>query len=525
MARTPLFRLFSRTLHHANLANRQQIPVDELPELYRHQRQLRIAKLRRRKFLKMVGAFGGGTLLAVGCDRPSSNAFPQKETEAKIAIVGAGLAGLNAAYQLKKAGYRATIYEASTRIGGRMYTIKNAVGKDIWVDRGAEFINSDHRDMRSLAKEFNIPLLDRFVSEETALNDLYYFDGREISENDLVDALFPIVKLIATDADRLSEDWKNVSVELDVLSIAEYCDRLGITGWVRQFINVAIISEMGLEPEEITALNLMWLFSGIDDNSDEQFLVQNGTQSIADAIARELQNQIKIEMPLEAIRDRSDRFTLTFNGTDIDADIVIIAIPFSVLRQVRLDLTLPEKLGQFIKQLGYGNNVKVTTGFTHKPWQEQGLSGQGTSDLPLQVFWDATQLQPVETGALTFYLGGNTGLDSNKYSDRENAEMYVKMLDRLIPNLQETWTGKATSFHWPSYDYARGSYACLQPGQYTGFVQDYVYLEGRTKQECSHDNLIFAGEHTSDEYQGYMNGAAQSGRLAANAVLKRLQSF
>ncbi|MBP0016662.1 MAG: FAD-dependent oxidoreductase [Cyanobacteria bacterium SBLK] len=524
MARSPLFRLFSRALHLATQANRQQMPVDELPELYRHQRQLRRSKLRRRKFLKIMGAFGGGTMLAVGCKHSSSNAFTQKGTDAKIAIVGAGLAGLNAAYQLKKAGYRATIYEATNRTGGRMSTLKDVVGKGIWTNQGAEFINSDHEDMRSLAQEFKIPLLDRFVSEETALNDLYYFDGRTISESELAEAFLPIARLIAADAERLNEDWDNVSVELDALSIAEYCDRFGISGWLRKFVEVALISEMGLEPEELSAMNLIGFFDG-DGNADERFLVQNGTQAITDAIARELQDQIEIEMPLESLRDRGDGYTLTFNGTNIDADLVIIAIPFSVLRQIDLDLTLPDKLERFIRQVGYGNNVKVTTGFTRQPWRERGLSGRGTSDLPLQVFWDATQLQPVETGALTFYLGGNTGLNSDRDSDRKNAEMYVKMLAPVIPNLQETWNEKTSRLHWPSYPYARGSYACMQPGQYTGFVLDYLYLEGDKTQECADGNLIFAGEHTSDEYQGYMNGAAQSGRLAAQAVLKRLKAF
>lgn len=96
------------------------------------------------------------------------------------------------------------------------------------------------------------------------------------------------------------------------------------------------------------------------------------------------------------------------------------------------------------------------------------------------------------------------------------------MISELIPDLMEIQNGKATRFHWPSYDYALGSYACWKPGQYTGFMEDYVFLEGEEEQEFSYGDLIFAGEHTSDEYQGYMNGAAQSGRLAAKAVLSRL---
>ena len=469
-------------------------------------------------------------LLTVGSKDIHSPLFAQEGTSPKIVIVGAGLAGLTAAYHLKKAGYHATVYEASNRVGGRMYTVNDAVGKDIWVNLGAEYINSDHEDMLALAEEFEIPLLDRFTSEEMALKNLYYFDGREISETELAEALLPIAERIAVDADRLDQDWDTVSVELDALSIATYCDRLGISGWVRSFIETVMVAEMGLEPDEVTALNLIWLTPTVDEegnvaptgDSDERYLVQNGTQAITDAIAREVQDQIETGMRLSSIRRRNDKFTLTFNYRDIDADIVILAIPFSVLRQVHIELDLPSSLRQFIDQVGYANNVKVAVGFSQQPWREQGFSGQGFSDMPFQTFLETTQLQSTEMGSLTFYLGGDIGLSSQRYSVRENALHYTQMLDRLIPNLIETWNGKATRLHWPSYNYALGSYACWKPRQYTEFMQDYVYLEGEDEQTFQHGGLVFAGEHTSDEYQGYMNGAAQSGRLAAKAALTLL---
>ncbi|NEQ50142.1 MAG: NAD(P)-binding protein [Leptolyngbya sp. SIO3F4] len=524
MARNPLFGKFSRALRAATLANCHNLPINELSE---REQQKRKQGLGRRQFLKTAGAFGGGMLLSVGSSHIHSPLFAQTSTAPKIVIVGAGLAGLTAAHHLKKAGYHATLYEASNRIGGRMFTVKDAVGKDTWVNLGAEYINSDHEDMLALAEEFEIPLLDRFTSEEMALSDLYYFDGRTISEAELAEALLPVAERIVVDADRLDESWDAVSVELDALSIADYCDRIGLSGWVRKFIEIVMVTEMGLEPDEITALNLIWMIPSVDEDgtikptgdSDERYLVQNGTQAITDAISREVQDQIETGMRLESIRRSNDRFTLTFNYRDVDADIVILAIPFSVLRQVRMDLELPGSLRQFINQVGYANNVKVAVGFDKQLWREQGLSGLGYSDMPFQTFYETTQLQSTEMGSLTFYLGGDIGLASRRYSVRDNARLYTRMLDRLIPNLSETHNGKATRLHWPSYNYALGSYACWKPRQYTEFIQDYVYLEGEDEQMFQSGRLVFAGEHTSDAYQGYMNGAAQSGRLAAKAVL------
>lgn len=527
MARTPLFGLFARALRSATLANRHGVPINELPEL---QRLKTSRSLGRRKFLKTAAAFGGGAMLTVGSQGFRNSILAQEINAPKIAIVGAGMAGLNAAYQLKKAGYRATIYEASNRVGGRMYTVHDAIGENTWVNLGAEYINSDHEDMIALAEEFNIPLLNRFTPEELALQNLYYFDGRTISDAELGEALLPVTERIAADADRLDEDWDNVSIELDALSVSDYCDRLGLSGWLREFIEMVMVTEMGLEADEITALNLVWLIPTVNDDgiveatgdSDERYLVQNGVQAITDALAQEVQDHIETAMPLTAMRSQGDRFRLTFNYRDVDADIVILAIPFSALRRIPLQLTLPESLRQFIDQVGYANNVKVAPGYSKPIWREQGLSGLGFTDLPYQTFFETTQLQETETGSLTFYLGGDIGFDSKRYSVRENARIYTQMLNDLIPGLTEAWNGKATRLHWPTHNYALGSYACWKPRQYTEFMQNYVYLEGAEGQEFAVENLIFAGEHTSDEYQGYMNGAAQSGRLAANAVLSRL---
>lgn len=527
MSRTPLFSLFSRALRSATLANRHGLPIDELSELQQRHKK---TGLGRRKFLKRAAYVGGGAMLTVGSQGFRNVLLAEEANAPKIAIVGAGIAGLNAAYQLKKAGYRATIYEASNRVGGRMYTVHDAIGENTWVNLGAEYINSDHENMIALAEELNVPLLDRFTPDELALQNLYYFDGRTISDAELGEALIPVAERIAADADRLDEDWDTVSVELDALSIADYCDRLGLSGWVREFIETVMVAEMGLETDETTALNLVWLIPSVGEDggveatgdSDERYLVQNGTQAITDALAQEVQDQIETGMPLTSLRSRGDRFRLTFNYKDIDADIVILAIPFSVLRRIPMQLDLPASLRQFINQVGYANNVKVATGYSHPIWREQGLSGVGQTDLSYQTFFETTQLQETETGSLTFYLGGDIGAASRRYSVRENARIYTRMLDDLIPGLAAAWNGQATRLHWPTHNYARGSYACWQPGQYTGFMQDYVYIEGEYEQEFAVGNLIFAGEHTSDEYQGYMEGAAQSGCLAANAVLSRL---
>ena len=144
MAHTPAFRELIRWLQQAR---RQNLAEDgEAPPL-----PLGQVRWTRRRFVKSVAFAGAATTISPGW-------FPVTWAGARfaprIAIVGAGIAGLNAAYQLKKAGYHATVYEARRRIGGRIVSLTDAVGEGLVTDLGGSFINTDHRDMLGLAREF-----------------------------------------------------------------------------------------------------------------------------------------------------------------------------------------------------------------------------------------------------------------------------------------------------------------------------------------------------------------------------------
>lgn len=155
MARTVLFQKFRRTLHKAYCQNLQIRRVSQ------------VSQYKRRKLLKM-GALAVGSAL-------STTAFPflkaawSRSTPPKIVIIGGGLAGLNAAYQLKKIGLRATVYEAKSRVGGRIHSVIGVVGKDLVTDLGGLFLNSNHEDILALIEEFNLSLFNRVEATASTL--------------------------------------------------------------------------------------------------------------------------------------------------------------------------------------------------------------------------------------------------------------------------------------------------------------------------------------------------------------------
>ncbi len=206
----------------------------------------------------------------------------------------------------------------------------------------------------------------------------------------------------------------------------------------------------------------------------------------------------------------------------VDAEYVIIAIPFSVLRDVDIQVELEPKFRKFIQEVDLGKNEKVFAGFKNRVWlQEQGFTESAWSDLGFSQVWNATQRQPQKPNSvLTFFLGGKevTAVKSESLSSLQ--QTFLKRFEKIIPQAKYATTGKFFRTNWNLDPLVRGSYTSFKPGQYTKF-SEFLYVESEIpeeNQEVSFGNLVFAGEHLSDEYYGYMNGAAQTRRLAAKAI-------
>ncbi|MFI5135996.1 MAG: flavin monoamine oxidase family protein, partial [Chitinophagales bacterium] len=165
-----------------------------------------------------------------------------KATQPQIVIVGAGISGLHAGYILKNAGFTSQIYEGSPRTGGRIMSVSDMMGDGLWTEMGGEFIDTDHEDMLSLAKKFDLPLLDRAADSEKSLKEYaYYFQEKHFQSKDLLKELHPFAEKISKDIESLSEEitfekHSEADQRLDNMSITDYLDSLGIKGWFRDFI-------------------------------------------------------------------------------------------------------------------------------------------------------------------------------------------------------------------------------------------------------------------------------------------------
>ena len=472
----------------------------------------------RRKFIKNASIASLTTFFASNLVRCVT------KKDIKIAIIGGGIAGLTAAHYLNKAGFKPTIYEAAKRTGGRIMSVTGLLADGITTELGGEFIDSSHKDMLLLCDEFGLPRLDMQAPQELKKNLIqhdFYVDNRRISEKSLIEAIKPYLPIIKKDADLIAtRNYKNPAlIALDKLSLDEYLQKIGVSGWLYELIRISYTSEMGLDSDVQSCLSFISLLDGNCENgfdiygeSDERYKIVGGNQKVVDVLSKNLAEQIQREHHLESLTEKGMEYKLSFqNGKEILVDFVIMTIPFSVLRAVKMNVDMSPKKAKCIKELSYGTNSKIFVGMNKRIWRDQGFSGYVLSDL-IHNGWDSSQMQANNEGAggYSVFFGGKMGKDLND----SQIDNYLSKLNQIYPTMKDQFNGKKGTFNWGNSPQAKGSYACVTVGQQTAF--------GGVESEPI-NSILFAGEHCSKDFQGYMNGGAETGRKAAEELIRRVR--
>ena len=508
MARTPLLRWIERSLlARRGLAHRPFDPG------------------RRR----VLAASAAGAI-ALPFLSASSGCSPSP-IDVPVAIVGGGMAGLHAAYRLKRRGLLASVFEAAKRLGGRVFTDRDTFAKQSGqhCELGGELIDTGHLTMRDLATELGIELLDYHADDPSLHTDSAFIGGRLVPDAELLAGFDPIAAAIdaafasATDANALPSYLDDNGLgDYDRMSIADFLDQAGASGPTRTLLEIAYTTEYGIPVAEQSALNLITLVAATAQKielygaSDERFHAAVGNDAFTAKLAATLDpNQIALEHRLTRVALRSDgRYDLAFalpsGSRDVVADRVLLTLPFTMLRQVDLaGVTLPAAKQRAIAELGYGTNTKLMVGFSSRPWRAQKANGTSYTDLGYQSTWETTRLQPGPEGILTDYTGGAHGIEVTSGTPEKQRDAFLAQLDQVFPGSAAASNGAVARFAWPTYELTRGSYAGYKVGQWTTIAG----AEGERV-----GNLLFAGEHCSRDAQGYMEGAALTGAMAAEQI-------
>ena len=521
MARTPAFRRLLQSLDLAASSLDQGRGTAETCEA-----AAQLSRGRRR----MLGGLCAGALTAA---LPASRAFaiPKVDSRLRVAVVGAGLAGLSCADQLARSGIRATLFEAADRVGGRCWSLRNFFPGQV-AERGGEFIDTAHKAMLAYAGEFGLELED--VNKNPG-EVFYFFDGVRHHEADVVEEFRDLVARMRIDLRRVSDptanDFSPDEEALDYLNLREYLETRDAGPLAFKAIEQAYVAEYGLEIEEQSCLGFLQFihadrrskFTPFGPFSDERYHVVGGNDLIAQGLGLRLASQIRTGRRLLAIsKTATGEFELTFEDLTHRCDAVVLTLPFSVLRTLYLDpsLELPVQKQFAIENLRYGTNAKMMLGFDARPWVTLGGNGASYSDLTNhQTTWETNPARATTSrGVITDYSGGRRGAEIGLSSLAAQATAFVTDLDQVFPGSlaaasQVDGSLRAHLEHWPSNPLSLGSYTANAPGYFTTIADVEAAPAGR---------LYFAGEHTSSfyEWQGFMEGAVLSGHRAAAELLR-----
>lgn len=540
-AKTPLLRKLLKNLNQASFLNKHpENDEDAISELYnRH-------LYSRRKFIfdsaKAVALIGlTSSIPFISCknktDRPVSIPGTTSKKQPVIAIIGGGIAGLNCAYQLKKKNIIAQVYEADKKTGGRINSRKDLFGDGLVTEFGGEFIDTDNKDMLDLVKEFNLELYDthKDINENKLEREIYYFKNQVRSEKDVIREFRRIIKKIESDKTNCGDYTNDFAVKLDNQTLEQYITELHCENWFKDLLKYAYTAEFGLDTGSQSALNFVDMV-GVDTtngfkifgDSDERFKIKGGNAIITEKLFEQVKDQISTGMKLTSIRNESSGYVLGFEGAkEIKADYIVIAIPFTMLRQVDLKLNdISQDKLKCIKELGYGQNNKLILGMKNRFWREKPYHSSGYVFHPeVQNGWDSSQMQTSNSGggSYTIFLGGEASARMARAAKDQNlkdsvpqiySERYLNHLNRVYKGIKNSYTGINKAALWSNNPFINASYATYKTGQWTSVSGKEIEPVG---------NVFFAGEHCSSQFQGYMNGAAETGRVAAENILVKIK--
>lgn len=511
----------------------------------------------RREFLSQAakGAAGAGIALSLpaflhSCNTGTDDGKDQKDDSLlDVAILGGGMAGLNCANYLLDSGLQFKIYEASNRVGGRILTHYNdSMQLGIFPEFGGDFIDSEHEDMLNLAKEFNLELIDLIAEQEQNKweKDIYFFDNRKIKEKEIIKEFKKIAAKVAKDKDSLGEDYDTADAHrLDKTPLAEYINSLSCAKWLKELFVAAFVAEYGLDCEEQSTLNMLDLIETntgegfkVFGSSDERYRIKGGNSQIIQKLAEKVGvEKIEKGFKVSQVTETKDgSYVIAFeNGEQVAAKAIVCTIPFTILRDIKLDLKnmSPEKR-KCIDELGYGKNTKLVLGYEGQPWRSKENKAMGylfTNDMTNG--WDGSinRTEGNPFGAYVAYFGGNF---SQKLCDQsfknplappthlwrtelpdERVKGFVKELDKIFVHSKNKFKDKHVFVNWIEYPYVKASYSCYKTGQWTTIAGLEIQPVG---------NFFFAGEHCSTDFQGFMNGAAETGRRVGEMMALKVKA-
>ncbi|QYX52212.1 FAD-dependent oxidoreductase [Pseudomonas sp. S07E 245] len=435
----------------------------------------------------------------------STSALAQDKTPTAI-VVGGGLAGLTAAYELQNKGWQVTLLEAKAGMGGR-----SGLATSEWIGNGkAQPVLNQYLDRFKL---------DTLPAPEFVRTPGYLIDGEYFSAADLAvkqpataEALKRYEKTLDDLArsidDPLNPQANSTLFALDQINVANWLDRLQLPATARQLINQQIRSRYD-EPSRLSLLYFAQqtrVYRGVSDRDLRAARLPGGSPVLAQAFVKQLKT-IKTNAPVTAIVQDKDGVTVKVGAVGYRADYLVMAVPLRALAKIQMTPGLDNQHMAAIKGTNYGWRDQILLKFKQPVWESRArMSGEIFSNTGLGMLW----IEPALKGGanVVINLSGDNARLLQAFGDKQMADQVLIRLHAFYPKARGAFTGYEVK-RYSADPGTGGAYLAYGPGQ----ISKYWRLWERPLQRIS-----FAGEHTDALYPGTLEGALRSGQRAAGQV-------
>jgi monoamine oxidase len=430
--------------------------------------------------------------------------------DVRVAVVGAGLAGLTAAFELSRRGATVQVVEARERIGGRVWTIRDP-SDGVHVEAGGEFIDKEHSAVRQLAARLKLPLVQ--VAKSGFGLALGVEGALRVSSGQQAvwRALARVLRSPLAAYKKSGCDWNSTAAAtIAKTSLADALDSADVTPDIRAAAE-ALRGFYLADPDRLSSLVLIdQLIAGGNPGDATMYRVQGGNDRLVDALAGHLRGGVSLRQAVRAVSQHARGVRLSIESaageiSELEAQYAVIALPAPHAVSCHFAPPMPAHQLQALKSLRSGAATKLSLRFEDPWWRRKGRPNAFGSNLAIGAIWETAEEQ--DAAVLTCLAGASASTALQTLFEAEG-------VDGLVAQL--SWLGRPTPAKligppvcWEKEPWSRGGYAIVTPEFDPRLAAALA---------SSHGRLVFAGEHTSRRWQGFMNGAVESGLRAANEI-------
>ena len=455
---------------------------------------------------------------------PERTAHPQR-----VIVLGAGLAGLAAAYELVQRGHEVTVLEAQLRPGGRVYTVRSPFSDDLYADAGAIDFTDAYRHLLRYVKIFDLQVAPprpdpgatachlrgrRFIIKAGVKPDWPFELTDEEKSLGLNGILIKYLSIVQELGDPTQPGWRIDRFQhYDQMTVEQFLAGQGASPGAITMLSYAL--GVGYGWSTGSALNRM-----ISDFALFQFggqtvrFLEGGFDRLPHALARSLRERIFYGAPVTRVVQEAGKVRVVFRqrgGEEaMEADHLVCTLPCPALRRVEFSPELPAAKRRILGEIEYTPVTRIFVQARRRIWAEAGLSGISPTDLPIELVTEHPLARAADQGPrgiLEAHIRGAGAVRAGALDREAQLALAIDNLDKLHPGFRGVAEG-GTAVDWAADPWAGGGYAWWKPGQLTTWMPELARAEGR---------LHFAGEHTS-ALARTMEGALESGNRAAREI-------